>query len=147
MSWVARCAICAAPLTGTAAASVVSCAYCGSENWPGTSGAGVRAERLSRAAAEASAMQPDIDARVAELSAALTAAVERGDFRAALRHQEGVLRLSYAPTIHMYRHAPDDPQTVAALEEIDRAIDAALQQTAASWNVPYTPANQRTPEE
>ncbi len=54
------------------------------------------------------------------------------------------MRLQYAPTLHVYRNwDPDDPQVVAALKQIDDAIDQAVGSVAESLGVEYRSTRER----
>lgn len=151
---VERCAVCAGPLEGTAGAVVVRCAYCRAENRlvaVEQEQAQARVDRLTAAADEARRLATEVAARAEELRASFDRAMERamlGDDAeagaAALRHLEGWMRLEYAPTLHMYRAMPpDDPAVVAALAQIDDAIDRALATTAQQLGVPYRSVRER----
>ncbi len=151
---VYRCATCGGPLEGTDGQVVVRCAYCQCENRlieVEQARMLARSARLVTAAAHATLLATELEARGAELLAAFeresVRARAHGDqqaAQAALRHLEGWLRLQYAPTLHVYRSMePDDPVVASALAQIDQAIDKAVAAAATSLGVPYRTTRER----
>jgi hypothetical protein len=140
---VSRCAMCAGPLPSSDE-KVLTCEYCGCENKLVSDLSG-QTERFAQAVTEAENMQAEVDAKTQLLQEKVEQAILSGDKQAALIYQEGVLRMAYAPTIHMYKSFdPNDPQVAAALTQIDGAIDAGLRATAEAWGVEYVPIAERT---
>jgi len=149
-----RCASCGAPLQRPGSQTVVVCIYCSSENRlvaAEVEAAQAKHARFAQAVKEADAMTTDTQARADALMAELTPLQERAvlesDRAAGARATqlfEGYMRLQYAPTIHMYRASdPDDPQIVAALKQIDDAVDQAVGAFASSVGVEYETAAER----
>ena len=138
---VHRCSFCGAPLASPRERRV-SCEYCGAENE--IVSAAIEGDLLARAVAASESMQADCDAKTALLTEKMTEALVRGDKRAALKYMEGVMRMAYAPTIQLYQGmGPGDPTVVAALKQIDDAIDQGMVSTAESWGVEYVPVAAR----
>lgn len=149
-----RCASCGAPLTRSNQAAVVDCIYCGSQNRLVTAEveeAQAKHARFAQAADEARGMDADVSARSEALMAELTPLQEKalveGDREAGQRATElfeGYMRLQYAPTLHMYKAMePDDPTVVAALGQIDAAVDQSVAAFAQSVGADYKSTAER----
>jgi DNA-directed RNA polymerase subunit RPC12/RpoP len=142
-TFVHRCALCAGPLP-VAEGRAIACEYCGSENVVAGVHSGMAAQ-LAQATREVEDMRAEVDAKTAELQQKMEAAFVRGDLPQALKYQEGMMRMAYAPTLHLYKSFdPADPQIARALAQIDQAIDGSLRATAESWGVEYVPVCERS---
>jgi DNA-directed RNA polymerase subunit RPC12/RpoP len=142
-TFVHRCALCAGPLPAKADRAI-TCEYCGSENVVAGVQSGLTAQ-LAQATREVKDMRAEVDAKTAELQQKMEAAFARGDLPQALKYQEGMMRMAFAPTIHLYNSLdPADPQIAAALAQIDQAIDDSLRATAESWGAEYVPVAERS---
>ena len=138
---VHRCSFCGAPLPSPRERRV-SCEYCAAENE--IVSAAIEGEILARAVAASESIQAECDAKTAILTEKMTEAFGRGDKREALKYMEGVMRVAYAPTIRLYQGmGPGDPKVIAALAQIDDAIDHGMESTARSWGVEYVPVAAR----
>lgn len=154
-----RCANCGAPLEGAADVRMAACLYCRVENHIGTvpssrsvpaarssDGPGAptgNVERFQLAAREAEDIAKSNEARgealMADFKALSTQAHMEGDRAAAEQAviaMEGYMRLQYAPTVHLYNSwDPNDPQVVAAMEQIDAAIESAIAGVRSTLNL------------
>ena len=150
---VFRCSNCGAPLEAVEA-GVATCEFCAAENHIGLTGTEGGAAVFARAAREADRMVADNQARLEalqeEFEQRMGQAIETGSEevgRQALHAFESYLRLTYAPTVHMYRSmSAADPAVTEGLEQIDRAIDEALARFAAALPCDHVPAGGRAPE-
>jgi hypothetical protein len=149
---VFRCGTCGAPLEGIADARVVRCTYCHGENRidpapaaPPPAAGGYAP--FGRAPAPVDDHEARSEALLAEFEREQERALMEGDAEAARRaveHFEGYLRLQYAPTIQLYTQmAPNDPQVLAALQQIDATVDQSVRSIAESLGVEYRTAEQR----
>lgn len=147
---VFRCSNCAAPLAG-AQGGVAVCEYCDAENHLGMSGAASGATLFAEATRDADKMAKENEAKLEELQERFETlyqqAIENGSAdtaQRAINAFEGYLRLTYAPTIHMYRSmSPADPSVQEGLQQIDDALDQALASFAEALPCDYVPVGQR----
>jgi hypothetical protein len=128
---VLRCASCGGPLPDEPGPRI-TCRFCRSVRAVHRDAAG-RVDAITVAATEARAMARDVEARTAELQAEFNELIEGavlGDSAAqarVLELQEGILRLTYAPTLHLLAAMdPADPEVVQAHADIDGVVRDVL---------------------
>lgn len=133
-----RCKACAAPLP----LSSLTCGYCGCDH---VMDSGV--EGVLRASAEAKDIaawvrerEPVLQRELQELQERI-AKGERSLIPEALRIQEGLVRLIYAPTLHIYAQMPDQPTTVEALA----TIEVTIAQVVENWRQALEGSDQTGP--
>ncbi len=125
-----RCRLCGAPLPGAPAGVFrVTCGYCDTENRlvsAQAEAAHEAAARLQRAAAEAEVVGREAADKAGVLEAKMLEAASAGDFATAARYLEGMMRMHYAGTVHLYLNGMEPSQAEAPLRQIDEVIASAV---------------------
>jgi len=127
---VVRCSFCGAPLPQPSAGVFrVHCPYCTIENRLLTAEAEAAhqlSETLKSAAEEGAGIVQQAELQRQKLQAMLEGALQAGEKEAAVRYFEGMLRMSYAATVHLYRSGLPPEHAEPALKQIDEVIGQAV---------------------
>jgi phage FluMu protein Com len=137
---VLRCSFCGAPLPHpTAQVFRVQCPYCTVENrLLSAEAAQHRIEALQAAAKEREGIEQRAERQRQALEVKMQEALIAGDGEAAVRHFEGMIRMSYAATIHLYRNGMPPEHAEPALRQIDEVIGQAVRSFAQELRLPIT---------
>ena len=134
-----RCRLCGAPLPAAAPDVFrVTCEYCDTENRlvsAQAEAAHEAAARMQRAAAESEAISREASEKAKVLEEKMVAAVGEQDFATAARYLEGMMRMHYAGTVHLYMNGMDPAQAEAPLRQIDEAVATAVRDFKAQHGV------------
>ena len=116
----------------------VTCEYCDTENRlvsAQAEAAHEAAARMQRAAAESEAISREASEKAKVLEEKMVAAVGEQDFATAARYLEGMMRMHYAGTVHLYMNGMDPAQAEAPLRQIDEAVATAVRDFKAQHGV------------
>lgn len=138
-----RCRFCGAPLRQPEPRVFrATCPYCAAETHlvrAEQDAAARQLEALQRAKEESLAIGQRAEVAREALQLKLEEAIARRDGPVALRHLEGVLRMAYAATVHLYLHGMPPEVAEPALQQIDTVVRDAVETFAREQGFAHEP--------